>query len=340
MDAKPGKPAEGRKKDVEVKEVEVNVTVASATVVTAQPCEPVPDPDEDDLDDLDGKTPGPGPNKVPTLDAEKASKATESAETKAAGSDAKPPTTGPEAKATVEDELSEEEFAKQLQAGMADLLGELEKSPEMQGQFEEMFKQMAAATNVTDAGDGADGSGTAKAPPAEAASEPSFQETIRRTMERMQNSGEQATAAATSGAEDDFMADMLKHLSSGDFGGEGGEEDFSKMLMGMMEQLTNKDILYEPMKELDDKFPGWFERNKETTSAEDMKRYEEQRVLVREIVVKFEDGAYSDGNSADREYIVERMQKMQAAGSPPADLVGDMASAQDAFNGDDQCNPQ
>lgn len=36
---------------------------------------------------------------------------------------------------------------------------------------------------------------------------------------------------------------------------------------------------------------------------------------------------------------------MQEAGSPPSDLVGDMASAQEAFGGggegaDEQCNPQ
>lgn len=34
----------------------------------------------------------------------------------------------PDPQASVEDMLNDEEFAKQLQAGMADLLGELEKS--------------------------------------------------------------------------------------------------------------------------------------------------------------------------------------------------------------------
>jgi len=32
--------------------------------------------------------------------------------------------------------------------------------------------------------------------------------------------------------------------------------------------------------------------------------------------------------------------QMQAAGSPPEDLVGDMPSAQDALNPDESCNPQ
>jgi len=52
---------------------------------------------------------------------------------------------------------------------------------------------------------------------------------------------------------------------------------------------------------------------------------------VKEIVGRFERKGYSDENEDDREYIVERMQKMQAAGSPPPDLVGDMSAAQEAL---------
>lgn len=183
---------------------------------------------------------------------------------------------------------------------------------EMQEQFEDMFKQMAAAAGESEPGaTGAESSSAKSDTPGK--NDASFQETIRRTMERMQTSGEQATAAATAGSGDDFMSELLKQMSSGDLGGEGGEggeEEFSKMLMGMMEQLTNKEILYEPMKELDDKFPEWFEKNKSSTPPEDLKRYEEQKALVREIVAKFEETSYSDSNAADREYIVDRMQKV------------------------------
>lgn len=182
----------------------------------------------------------------------------------------------------------------------------------MQAQFEDMFKQMsgAAAADGNKSDPKAGGSASGDAPKPAAGGEASFQDTIRRTMERMQNSGDQATAAAASGAEDDFMSELLKQLSSGDLNAEGSEEDFSKMLMGMMDQLTNKEILYEPMKELSDKFPEWLEKNKATTSAEDLKRYEEQKTLATEIVAKFEASTYSDSNAADREYIVDRMQKV------------------------------
>lgn len=142
--------------------------------------------------------------------------------------------------------------------------------------------------------------------------EESFQETIKKTMERMQASGEQATAAAAADDSDDILAELMKQMQAGaGLEGEGSEEDFSKMLLGMMEQLTNKEILYEPMKELDEKFPGWIDKNKAQTPAEDMKRYEEQQRVVREIVAKFEEKTYADSNVADREYIVDRMQKVR-----------------------------
>lgn len=193
--------------------------------------------------------------------------------------------------------------------------------PEMQAQFESIFKELGAAASAS-----AEQTSTVPDParptsssstPANANAEASFQETIRRTMERMQTSGEQATAAAAAEGSDDFLAELMKQMQNGGgLDGEGNEEEFSKMLMGMMEQLTNKEILYEPMKELNDKFPEWMEKNREKTSAEDLKRYEEQQTLVKEIVAKFEESTYSDANTADREYIVDRMQKVRRAHHP------------------------
>ncbi|KAI8669172.1 hypothetical protein NCS57_00731400 [Fusarium keratoplasticum] len=299
--------------------------------------EDVPDPDEDDLDDLDDMLDDFSAVKIESKKPAAPAGPSSTQAAKEPASSSKQP--------EADDAFSEEEFAKQLQAGMADLLGELEKSPDMQAQFEDIFKHIAAAEGAGDAPPPpAAASASAGPAPSAPAEDASFQETIRRTMERMQASGDQATAAAAEGPADDFMSEMLKQLSSGDLGalgGDGSEEEFSKMLMGMMEQLTNKEILYEPMKELDDKFPEWLAKNRNSTPKEDLKRYEEQQSVVREIVAKFEEKTYSDSNAADREFIVDKMQKMQAAGSPPSDLVGDMASAQEALNpSDEACNPQ
>ncbi|KAF5689787.1 PEX19-like protein [Fusarium denticulatum] len=309
-------------------------TPAPKAAVTVDETDEVPDPDEDDLDDLDDML---EEFSTVKLDQTKPPGAVAAGTSKPEAHKGSASGKQPE----VEDAFSEDEFARQLQAGMADLLGELEQSPDMQAQFEDIFKHIAAAEGGGDAPPPSTSKGpSSQAPPEDA----SFQDTIKRTMERMQASGDQATAAAASGAADDFMSEMLKQLSSGDLGdlgGDGSEEEFSKMLMGMMEQLTNKEILYEPMKELDEKFPEWLIKNRDSTPKDDLKRYEEQQSIVREIVAKFEEKTYSDSNAADREFIVDKMQKMQAAGSPPSDLVGDMQSAQDALNpGDEACNPQ
>ncbi|KAF7563003.1 hypothetical protein G7046_g1122 [Stylonectria norvegica] len=323
-----------------VKPVEV-LEVSEVVEEYPDPDEDFPDPDEDDLDDLDDML-----DEFATVELESKKPAVP------VTASARPePIKEPEATSSAsekqpapEDDFSEEEFAKQLQAGMADLLGELEQSPDMQAQFEDIFKQMSAAAAADDDVADDDAAAPPKAAPdtsAEPGADANFQETIRRTMERMQNSGDQATAAAASGTSDDFMSEMLKQMSSGDLNADGSEEEFSKMLMGMMEQLTNKEVLYEPMKELDDKFPDWLLKNRKSTPKDDLKRYEEQQAFVRDIVAKFEEKTYSDSNPADREFIVDKMQKMQAAGSPPSDLVGDMSSAQDVFNGpDESCNPQ
>jgi len=296
------------------------------------PGEEVPDPDEDDLDDLDDMldefSPSPSIAK-PTLPT----------------SPNRPSAPIPDL--PTEEGLSDEDFAKNLQSGMAELLGELDKSPDLQAELENMLKELGGAAALGEAaGLGAPTASTSKDPTTKAgqaaglpATEKSFQETIKETLERVRESGDQATAAAASDNTDDLLAEMMKAMQAGGLDGEGGEEDFSKMLLGMMEQLTNKEILYEPMKELDDKFPAWMEKNAGKVDEADMKRYKEQQIYVREIVKRFELKTYKDENAADREYIVDRMQKMQAAGSPPADLVGDMQAAQEAFGAPEEGCP-
>ena len=207
----------------------------------------------------------------------------------------------------------EEDFAKQLQAGMAELLGQFGTNPEMQAELENMMKELGGVASKGGPAPAAPVSqpATKEANKSKKSEEDNFQDAIRKTMERMQNSGESASAAVAS-SEEDMLAQMLKEMEKGNFPGMdgGNEEDFNKMLMGMMEQLTNKEILYEPMKDLHDKFPDWLEKNKDKTKAADLERYMEQKSLVDEIVARFEKADYSDDNKQDRDFIVDRMQKV------------------------------
>ncbi len=201
-----------------------------------------------------------------------------------------------------------DEFSKQLQDQMAALMGAVDESPEMKTEIEAMMRELGVAADPgtpSKAKAGSDGkillSNTEKP----------FQETVRKTMERMQASEDQATAAAKTEESDDKFAQMLKEMQDGGLSGAGDDEGLNKMLLGMMEQLTNKEILYEPMKELHNKFPRWMTENRSNTGADDLRRYEKQQKLVGEIVERFEQESYSDSRAWDREFIVERMQQVQ-----------------------------
>jgi peroxin-19 len=171
---------------------------------------------------------------------------------------------------------------------------------EMQGQFEKLAKELNAAM------DPAAAPAPAADTKAKATETANFQERIKATMDRMKSSNAEVDAGLADADSDDFLAEMLKSMGGT---GEGGEEDFSTMLVNMMEQLTSKEILYEPMKELYEKYPEWIRKNEATESKEDMARYKEQFAIVKEIVLKFDEPGYKDEDESCREYIVERMQK-------------------------------
>lgn len=141
----------------------------------------------------------------------------------------------------------------------------------------------------------------------------SFNDAIKRTMGRMKESGDKATAAVSNEDDisEDMLAQLLKAVEAG-ASGAGEDGDLSKMFMGMMEQLSNKEMLYEPMKELDVKFGPWIEKNKDSgkVSAEDMERFETQARIVKQIVGKFEEKGFSDDDPKCREYVWERMQEV------------------------------
>ncbi|THY83571.1 Pex19-domain-containing protein [Aureobasidium pullulans] len=305
-----------------------------------------PDPDEDDLSDLDDML---DDFSTASIQDQKQS-APAPAASAASSSNTAQPTTSSSAKAQPQAPAEDDDFARQLQAGMAELLGGLGEDPEMQKQFEQMMKELSAAAEQEAAGtvpspDAADKSSTPKTAPtpptSSSAAKPAFASTIEKTMERMQASGQSASAAAASSSEEDMLAKMLKDLESGNFPAMDGDQgDFNSMLMGMMEQLVNKDILYEPMKELHDNFPDWLEKNKDSTPKEDLERYKTQQSVVKDIVDRFEKKDFNDENKEDREYIVDKMQQMQAAGAPPPGLVGDMNAAQDMLSEADGCNQQ
>lgn len=94
----------------------------------------------------------------------------------------------------------------------------------------------------------------------------------------------------------------------------------------MMQGLLSKEILHEPMKEIEQKYPKWLEDHKSDLSRTEYDRYWDQYRLVKEL-----NGVYeNDPENYDK--IVELMQKMQECGQPPDDIVEELAPDFDLSN--------
>ncbi|KAI0711758.1 Pex19 protein family-domain-containing protein [Earliella scabrosa] len=146
----------------------------------------------------------------------------------------------------------------------------------------------------------------------------SFQENIRKAMEKLKESDRMADEAAAKG---DGLDDIFSRLQ-GDLDSTESEEELKGILETMMSQLMSKDVLYEPLKELHDKFPSYLEDNASTLSADDKTRYQSQYKVVKQIVATFEDPSYTDDDPQKGLKVVELMQEMQEYGSPPAEIMG------------------
>ncbi|CAM8877649.1 unnamed protein product [Rhodiola kirilowii] len=98
-----------------------------------------------------------------------------------------------------------------------------------------------------------------------------------------------------------------------------GSQDMESIVETMMQQLLSKEILYEPMKEIGERYPKWLEDHKANLSKEDYERYSHQNELIKELNVVYE----TDSNNFTK--IVDLMQKMQECGQPPNDIVQELA---------------
>jgi peroxin-19 len=145
-------------------------------------------------------------------------------------------------------------------------------------------------------------------------SEDAFQKSLREATERLHKSDTELQADSQAG--DDELAALLES------GGDDGE--LQKLLEGMMGQLMSKEVLNEPLKELNDKFPSYLASNRDKLSASDLARYEAQQACASQIIDVFDDAGYRDDNPEMTTKIIALMNKMQEHGAPPAEIMGEL----------------
>ncbi|KAG1142785.1 hypothetical protein G6F37_007284 [Rhizopus arrhizus] len=206
----------------------------------------------------------------------------------------------------LDDLVDSDEFAKQLAAGMEDLMGQFEKEGELKDTFEKVW---ASLDNTPE-----------KSREASKTSPQSFQEAIGKTMNKLKDSSKEIDSSIAEDSEDAFMAELMKQMESLADNGE-----FEGVLEGMMSQLMSKELLYEPMKDLAQKYPEWLENNKDKVKTEDYDKYRQQQTICQQIVAVYEAPDFDEKNEAQAKKVTDLMTKMQDLGQPPSELLDEMA---------------
>ncbi|KAH8549253.1 Pex19 protein family-domain-containing protein [Umbelopsis sp. PMI_123] len=210
------------------------------------------------------------------------------------------------------DSVLDDDFAKQLAAGMEELMGG-EDQDEFKDTFEKIWKSFES-TSLNDANE------PESAGPVDPDTKKSFQETIAQTMNKLRDSSDKVETDLSEESEDAFMQEMMKQMES-----LADNSEFQNMLEGMMNQLMSKELLYEPMKDLAAKYPEWLEKNKDTTPKDEFEKYQQQYDYVKKIVSKYEDSNFDEKDEKQATEVVDLMQKMQELGQPPAEMMDEMA---------------
>ncbi|KAF7373427.1 hypothetical protein MSAN_00552300 [Mycena sanguinolenta] len=259
------------------------------------------------------------------------------------------------------------DFAKELAKGMESLMREIaaadagadadaaadgegaqgredvdaaEEAKRFKAAWEAMLIQEMDGLSTGASTSGAGPSGTA----ATDATTDDFQAKIRAAMSKV-NEGESTlkdAAGANAGADPDSLEALLAQLN--DLGGADlpeSEAELAGFLESMMGELMTKEVLYEPLTELADKFPPYLASHSPTSTPPltdaDRTRYESQLSRVRDILAVFDAPDFSDEDKDKRERVVTLMAEMQSFGSPPPELMGPLPPGLGALGGEEGC---
>lgn len=118
------------------------------------------------------------------------------------------------------------------------------------------------------------------------------------------------------------LDNLFAGLGGGD-GPTGGGAGFNSdhFMEGMMEQLLSKELMYEPMKQVTDKFPEWLASKKDTLSAEEWDQRNRQYDCFRRLVQAYE----SEEEGKETAKLLEIMQEVQEYGQPPPEIINEIA---------------
>uniref|UniRef100_A0A0N4ZFR2 Peroxin-19 n=1 Tax=Parastrongyloides trichosuri TaxID=131310 RepID=A0A0N4ZFR2_PARTI len=148
-----------------------------------------------------------------------------------------------------------------------------------------------------------------------------------------------------------FFEDMKKFMTTANSINNGCNEEEMKKIMEefqdpnsfmknftemLMEEMTNKDTMYAPMKEMKDKFPQLIEKVTTEGNMEEIQKYKNQQAVVEKICLEFEREDYNDN---DEEHKSERIllltklfNELHSFGFVPTELTPNVENMGDIDN--------
>eukprot|EP00242_Pyramimonas_sp_CCMP2087_P012680 CAMPEP_0198197934 /NCGR_PEP_ID=MMETSP1445-20131203/1497_1 /TAXON_ID=36898 /ORGANISM="Pyramimonas sp., Strain CCMP2087" /LENGTH=305 /DNA_ID=CAMNT_0043867359 /DNA_START=95 /DNA_END=1012 /DNA_ORIENTATION=- len=126
----------------------------------------------------------------------------------------------------------------------------------------------------------------------------------------MSSSGAHDSGGAGEGEDDPLYSELMKQ-----FGSLGDNPDLQSVMDSMMQHLLSKDVLYQPLKEIEGKYPAWLNANAPTLQQDELRRYTTQFALIQKLLHLY------DTQPEDYSHITELLQQMQECGQPPAELM-------------------
>ncbi|KAJ8877228.1 hypothetical protein PR048_021682 [Dryococelus australis] len=126
---------------------------------------------------------------------------------------------------------------------------------------------------------------------------------------------------------EDELKNMLGNLGLGD--GSDESVDFMRFMQQILQCIISKDILYQPLKELADKYPEWLEENESRLEPAELQRHKKHSDLILEVCNELEQE--SENDSADMkkqrfDKVMNLMQKMSDCGQLPKELIGSVGN--------------
>ncbi|CCF59357.1 hypothetical protein KAFR_0G03250 [Kazachstania africana CBS 2517] len=145
--------------------------------------------------------------------------------------------------------------------------------------------------------------------------EPGFNNVISSTLDRLKKNGGKIDASLNNeeSNSDDMLSNLFSQMLDGNLG---DDENMDSAILTILNQMSSKEVLYQPMKEMQTDFIEWFERNEGKDEYKDsMPVYKKQFDLVEQLVHIYEIDDYN--NETYRDQITELLDNLEQLGDSP-----------------------